>query len=514
MPNKIYEDFSGGCNWFDDPWELDDAECFLTQNFRLRGGTIDSIPGTQRFHDTALAGNATCIMPYYNDETDNSEILCAAGPNIYKRNKQSNAFAILKGGLTPNKISSFCTRFSIMYIPSETDRMLKYLGGQTIETVGSGATQPDNFKQLLYMREIDRIFGIRNNSILGQIGWCELSDPETWVGDSVERFKLKDGEIVEGGGVLYGKLIVFCTYTIWIYYVGGNEENWRLEEAPTNVGLRAFNTLRKVGSEWWFLGESPTSGLGIYAFNGSVCRKLTQHMQPLFDRINTEKINLCAAELHDDLYTFSFPYGSDTFPRNSIDLDTIIVREDGTPAIYAMHDFGFQASAVLNSRHYDKEFLMCDPNDGYIYKEHGTTWKSTHDTVGQTIINRFVSKIYSDEINLMKLYRECGVLFRPTGYFQANFSIYFSYGTNPAQNPYFPAGYRGSALGEFDVFQNRIEGSPQFSEAWYPMAKNGTSIQFEVNSSNNGNKLSVQGFRYGYKDLYTVRKAQYAQASN
>ena len=519
MPNKIMEDFKSGINHQDPVYDLAEDECYLMNNIRYQNRIIESIPGTQRFHDTALEDNATCIMPYYNDETDDSQILCAAGANIYKQDKQSNDFVAIKTNLTPNKISSFALRFGIMYIPSESDGLMKYQGGQVIETVGSGLTAPGSFKQIVYMREIDRMFGIRSSAILGQITWCDLdsggsANPESWDAANVIRFKLKDGEIVEGAGILYGKLIVFCTYTTWIFYVSGNEENWRLEEAPTGVGLVALNTLRKVGNEYWFLGDSPQTGLGIYAFNGSTSRKLTTHVDPIFTSINRDKIELCAAEYHDDLYTFSFPKGSDSYPRTSIDLDTVNLRSNGVPAVYGTHDFGFKCSAVLNSRHYNNEFLIGDANDKYIYKEHGTTWKSTHDTVGSTIYNRFVSQVYSDEVNIMKLYREFAVLFKPTGYFEAIFNAYLSYGTRTEPNKFVPIGNVSSTLGEFNVFSNRIMGNPQFSEAWYPTAKRGSAVQFEILNNINATKLAVSGFRYGYTNLYTSRIAQYAQSTN
>lgn len=519
MPNKIFEDFKSGINWKDPLWNLDDDECYLMNNFRNKNGFPETIKGTQRFHDTALESNCTHIMPYYNDETDLASVLCAAAGKIYKRDPQSNDFETIKDGLQHGGISSSVIRFGVMYIASEFDGLFKYLGGNQVEQVGTGITRPDPFKQILWMREIDRLFGIRSNATLGQILWCDLdsggsANPESWDAANVARFKLKNGERVEAAGILYGKLIVFCTYTVWIYYVSGNEENWRLEEAPTDVGLVAFNTLCKVGTEYWFLGESPEHGLGIYAFNGSTSRKLTEHMQPLFNRINKDNIQKCAAGLHDDLYTFSFPIDSDSYPRTSIDLDTIHLREDGTPAIYGVHDFGFIASCVLNSRHFNKEFLIADPNDGYIYKEHGDTWKATHKTAGTTIYQRFVTQIYSDDVNIMKMYRELGVLFQPRGYFECIFNAYFSYGTFPVGSKHFPVGNEGSTLGEFNVFSNRVQGNPQLSEAWYPMAKRGSSVQFEIINNIKSRRLAIQGFRYGYKNLYTVRKAQYAQSSN
>jgi len=509
MPNFL--DFRSGINWRDPEYALRPTECRLMQNLRYDNSFIETILGTQRFHDDALDDPVSAIIPYYNDETDNSEILCAAGPNILKRDSQTNAFSTIKGGLIPGRIFSHATRFAVQYIAHETDGLFKYLGGNTIYNVGGGSTAPGAYKHIVYVREVDRLFGIRQSAILGQISWCELSDPETWDGANVERFKLKEGEVVEAAGVLFGKLIIFCTYTIWIYYVSGNEENWHLEEAPTSIGLRAFNTLRKIGSEYWFLGESPNAGIGVYAFNGSTSRKLTDHINPLLERINPEKIDLCAAEYHDDLYTLSFPLDSYSTPNRSIDLDTINIREDGVPAVYGPHLFGFQASCVLNSRHHGKEFLLADPDDNYIYKQHGRTFKSTHDSLGSVINQRFLSGIYNDDlIDVMKRYTRLGIFFRPRGYYQAYIRYYLSYGPRENELSFFPESSRSTSSGDFDVFEQRVFGQPDLSEYWVPMKLNsrGSAIQIEIGSDVANSILGIQGFKYDKEDLYQTREAQ------
>ncbi len=66
-----------------------------------------------------------------------------------------------------------------MYIPSVVDGLKKYSGGTVIEQVGGGDTQPGAFRVLVYMKEIDRMFGISDNAVYGQITWSNLpTDPQ------------------------------------------------------------------------------------------------------------------------------------------------------------------------------------------------------------------------------------------------------------------------------------------------------------------------------------------------
>lgn len=506
-------DFSGGINWRLPAYRLPKNQCVYLQNFRHENGFMESIPGMRRYHTASLGSDpVTAIMPYYGEDTALYVNLVASGDSIYKRDESANTYASIKSGLVPNSIFTHAIRRGVMYIASLGDDLMKYLGGNQIETVGGGLTKPGKFRKIVYMREIDRLFGLGDTTIKGQISWCDISAPEIWDAANVDRMKLEDGEDVQGGEILYGKLIILNDYSIWIYYVYGTEDNWKLEKAPTRLGCRAPNTIKVVGNEIWFLGESPREGIGIYAFNGSTSRILTDDITPLFERINSEKIDQCAAEYHNGIYKLSFPLDFQTSNSHTVELDSLNLKEDGTPAIYGPHTYFFHSSAVLNTINKNGELLMGDYSDGFIYYENGTTLKSTNGNDGTLMQLRFLSGIHNDDkIDIMKRYENLRIFFIPRGYFETKLRVYFSYGeSTKTQYPFFPDANMTSIMGDFNVYDERILGTPDLSQYLARLGANarGTSIQIEIVSDAVGNRLALQGFKYDPVDLYQTRRVQ------
>lgn len=516
------DNLKGGINWRLPSWHKDLAErnqCVLMQNFRYKDDYVDSVLGTRKYHGKSIGtigGHATerpitAIMPYYNDQTDDFKLLIASGDAIYKRNEQTNEFEMIKSGISPNSIFSSVIRHGVLYIPSVRDGLKKYLGGNQIETVGTGDTAPGSFRVIIYMKEIDRLFGISDDAIYGQITWCDLSDPEIWDGANVERMKLASGERTEGGETLYGKLIVFNTYSIWIYYVSGNEENWKLEQAPTTIGCVAPNTIKKVGNEIWYLGESPKNRLGVYAFNGSTSRLLTDDVTPLFATANKNKLRNACAEIHDDIYTISFATGFSEVNNISIDLDSMNNKTDGTPAIYGPHTFAFYSSAVLNNRHSNKEFLMGDESDGFVYYENGQTLKSVNGTDGQLLQNRFVSRVHNDDsFEVVKRYKNITLGFRPRGFFTSKIKYYLSTGSNGQTIDFNPNAQSVGFAGDFNVYEKPFNATPEIYQFWNPLGSNdrGTSIQIEVLNDVLAQRVSFDEYGYEKQDLHKLKRVQ------
>ena len=487
------------------------SQCITMQNLRCNDEIVGPVTGTRKYHGTSLAGAITAIMPYYNDQTDQYVLLAASGGSVYKRDEATNEFTAIKSGLTPNSIFSAVMRNDEMFIASVSDGLKKYLGGNQLESVGTGSTAPGSFRIIIYMKEIDRLFGISDDAILGQISWCNLSQPEIWDAASVERIKLKKGERVEGAEVLYGKLIIFCTYSIWIYYVSGNEENWKLEEAPTSVGCVAPNTIKKDGNRMLYLGESPEHALGIYSFNGSTSELLTDDITPLLETANKNKLRNACAEIHDDLYTFSIALGGANANDTSFDLDLTNRKEDGAPAIYGPHTFAFYSSVVLNNRQKTKEWLMGDETDGFIYYENGNTFKSTNGNDGTIIDQRFLSAIHNDDLlDVMKQYNDLSVFFEPTSYYPAVVRAYYSYGVYAFNHSLYPAVETESFAGEFDVHEKRYLATPQLYEAkvYLNMGDRGTAIQIEIINQSITNRLKFSGYGYNFTELYKTERAQ------
>lgn len=506
--------FTKGINWRLPAWLLPEGQCIYLQNLTAKDGYVENIAGTKKYCGTSLGSDpVTAIIPHYDDDGVNSAVLVASGAGIYKRDDGANEFTSIKGGLAPNRIISACSRHGVTYIASDEDRLMKFehASSQMIYQVGGGSTRPGNYQIIVYMKEIDRMFGLRHNTIHGQIGWSGISTPEQWDAANVDRIKLQDGERTETGDVLYGKLIIFNTYSIWIYYVSGNPENWKLEQAPTTVGIRAVKTLKRVGNEFWFLGDSPRTGKGIYAFNGSVCRLLTDDVQPLMDRINSHTIDEACAEYHDGIYRLSFPLDFRSSNSHSIDLDNENLKEDGTPAIYGPHTSFFHSSAVLNTRQRGGEFLMGDYSDGFVYKLGGISFKAGDSgTDGALMQHRFLSPIYNDgKWNVMKFYPSFGVHFLPRGYLEAKLKAYFSYGTYDRNFDFYPDAAVHSIMGNFNVFTDRVLGGPALAQHIQHLGLDarGVSIQIEI-LNDTISQLAFQGITYETEELYETKKAQ------
>lgn len=500
-----------------DPEMKKRSQCVTLQNLRYKDGVIEPVPGTRRYHGSGLAaGPVTAIMPYYNDQTDQYVLLAACGGSVFKRDEATNEFTAIASGLTPGSIFSSVMRYDELFIASTKDGLKKYLGGNQIETVGTGSTAPGSFRVIVYMKEIDRMFGISDDAIFGQISWCDLSQPEIWDGASVERFKLKDGERVEGADYLYGKLIVFCTYTIWIYYVSGNEENWKLEEAPTAVGCYAPETIKKDGNKIRYLGGSPKHATGIYSFNGSTSDLLTDDITPLLATANKNKLRNACAEMHDDLYTFSIALGGSDFNNYSFDLDLLTTKEDGAPAIYGPHTFAFRSACVLNNRQKNKEFLMGDESDGFIYFENGNTFKSTTGNDGTVIEQDFLSMIHNDDLlDIMKQYNDLSVFVEPTSYFPLSVRAYLSNGEFAEDHTLYPAVVSEGFAGDFDVHEQRIKGVPSLYELkkYLGLYDRGTAIQIGITNASITNRLKFSAYGYNFTELYKTERAQsYAPA--
>jgi hypothetical protein len=502
-------DLRGGINRLKPGYMIGKNQCIYMQNLRWKNGFVESIPGTIKYHGTTLGANpVTALLPYYDEDNQIYKLLCASGGDIFVRDEGANEFSSLKGALKSNQICNSVMRYSTLYIPHPEDGLFKYEGGNTIYKVGGGSTIPPAFKYIAWDKGTDRMFGVDDK---GNIYWCDISDPENWDGASVDKIKFQDGETTEGVGILYGKLIIFCTYSIWIYYIQGNEENWRLEQSPTMVGVRAPATLRKGGKGFLFYSDSGKTKPGIYTFDGSRSELMTEDIIPLMQLISQSNKKDCAAEYHNDLYTFSFPYMNSIVNNMAIDLDFSNVKEDGTPAVYGPHDLGFRSSCVLSTRQVNGEFLIGDPSSGWVYREGGVTWKGANPTDGELIYQRFLSGIHNDgEWDTMKQYQNAYVYFRPTTYFQAKLRFYVSFGAYAREHEYYPQVTTESHFGDYDIFERRLLGSPELSrfDQDLGMDARGTSIQLEIINDVLAQRLAFQGYGYESSDRYKLKKCE------
>jgi hypothetical protein len=225
-----------------------------------------------------------------------------------------------------------------------------------------------------------------------------------------------------------------------------------------------------------------------------------------------EKLRNACAEVHDNLYTLSFAYGASTTNDISIDLDLVNYKEDGVPAIYGPHTFGFISACVLNNRQNKKQFLMGGEADGFVYYAGGTTFKGVNGDDGELIPQRFVSRIHNEgKLDVMKRYNSLDVYFRPRGFFTAKIKTYVGYQGFANTFDFRPSANFVGFAGYFNVFEKTLQGTPELytNRDYFPKDQcRGTALQIEILNHHTNGQIAFDGYSYDFSELHTTRKVQ------
>lgn len=418
---------------------------------------FEQIKGSVKYHGATLGTNSpTAIMPHYNK--DSAEVLTACDDKILKRAAGKNEFETLVSGLTPNKI-----RFDVQinynkYIAHPDDGLLEYDGISKIRKVNDIL-----LKDIIAAKETNRCFAITKD---GEIVWTDdlatiQGVPLEWNSLNVATIFPTKGDEPEKLWILNGRLIVLMGSSIWVYYINGSATSWRPEKAPSVVGLAAPRTVRQVGEELWFLGFSPDTGIGLFAFNGRTCRLLSYDIEPYLKRINPEKISNACAEYVDHIYKLSFALDQDAENSTTFHFDAInINKETESPNIYGPHPYGFECSAALDTKRFKGEHIFGRKHSdgGRIFRvaDYNTFYSDELSDNGNLIYPILLSAIYEDETigktiydgNWIKRYEKIFLEKIPTGTHSALIEIL--------------KGFENEVFEDFEVF---LEGNNDSIEA-------------------------------------------------
>lgn len=386
-----------GVNLRLEPYDLVDQWAYMQNVDMTHDELYTQIPGSVKYHGSVLGTNApTAIIPSYNNENNTAEVLTAVDDKILKRVEGQNEFETLKDELTPNSIMFFQGVENKTYIGSISDGLLEYDGISQVEIIDE-----IKLKDIYLSKETNRAFGITVNN---EIVWTDdLSTiqgaPVQWNPLNLTKIHPTKGDVPVKLWVLEGRLVILMGNSIWIYYINGSPAAWRPEKAPTVVGCSSPKTVRQIGGELWFLGFSPDTGIGIYAFNGRTSRLLSYDVEPLMKRINPFKVSDSAAVLVDNTYKISFALDSDIENNTTLHLDTINYnRETNTPNIYGPHTYGFNCSAVLDTRKFRGGHLFGRKHsDGarvFRVADYQTQYSDEHQDNGDLIASVLISPVY------------------------------------------------------------------------------------------------------------------------
>jgi hypothetical protein len=315
------------------------------------------IKGSVKYHNAILGTNSpSAIIPAYNNDTDTAEVLSSVDDKIVRRKSGQNEFETLIEGLTPGLVWTSAEIENKVYIPHPKDGLFEYDGASKIEKINDIL-----LTDIFLSKETNRAFGITKyhelvwTDSLSSIGGVPIS----WNPLNVEKIHPTKGDYPVKLWILRGRLCVLMGNSIWIYYINGSPESWRPERCPTVVGVAARKTVKQVGEELWFLGWSSDTGIGLYAFNGQTCRLLSYDIEPYMLRINPERANDAVGELVDNIYKLSFALDASTENNCTFHFDTININpETQTPNIYGPHTYGFNCSAVLDTKKFKGEHLF------------------------------------------------------------------------------------------------------------------------------------------------------------
>lgn len=359
------------------------------------------IKGSSKYHGATIGTNApTAIHVNYNEEDNKQDVLVAVDDKIMKKNFGANEFEELISGLTPNYIKEHLNIEDKTYFSHPKDGLFEFDGVSKIKKIND-----IKLKDIIISKETNRCFGITDD---GELVWTDdLADmggvPLLWTGSNVATLPPTEGDVPEKLWIFNGRLVVFKTNSIWIYYILGGPTDWRPEKLSFSGGCIAPQTVRQVGEEIWFLGFSASVGRGVFALsaNGSV-RLLSYDVEPFLNRINYHKIKDAVAEHVDNIYKLSFAVDFSTENNYTFHFDTININKDtGSPLIYGPHTYGFSATAVLNTTKFRGEHLFARKHtDGArIFKvgDYRTQYSDEFDDNGNLIPALILTGIISNE---------------------------------------------------------------------------------------------------------------------
>jgi hypothetical protein len=462
---------------------------------------------------------ASCIALCYNQELDTADILATVGGEIYKKNLGANEFESLYSGITPNAIRFTLNQNNKQYIPDPKFGLFEYDGISKVIKVDDIL-----LKDIIMSKETNKAFGVRADNQLAYNWTDDLVETEgvpiKWNPLNTDTVPSVEGDSIEKIMFMSGRLVFFMTNGIWIEYVNGGPENWRYEKIRTTVGCIAPKTVKYVKDEIWFVGNSPTSGVGLYAFNGSAVKLISYDVENIFKRINPNMITEACGEFVDNIYKLSFALDASIANNCTIHVDAVNYNsETELPNFYGPHTYGFHASSVLNTKRFPAKHIFSSLHDtgSYIYAagDYLTQYAVSPSTPGDLIQTILLSPIISEEetkdgkldATWMKRYGPFYPKFPPQGNWSALIEILrdFKNETYLSWNQWMDGGnYKLDALmigsDPFDPEESSVQ--PVLQDIL------SNAIQIQITNSTTNTKFILDEISYDFRPVRRIKQIQ------
>jgi hypothetical protein len=356
IQSPTYKDFRGGLNIRDAAHVIKDNECTEAQNvyFNADGG-VNKRGGWTRLVVAAVGTTSNLIGVYQaawvNTGTVTRKVIATDGVKIFWLN--GTAWTEITGALTmttaDNTIVSFIQMNNLLIGYDGKNAPWKWDGAAASASALAGTPPTGNIATVWQNR-----MWWAGTALPTRLYYSAAADPESYPATGyIDVPSAYDGEAITGLAILYGNLIIFKRYSIYILQ-GSDPDNFILSKTNSSVGCVSPYSVVSVDNLVYFVSDK-----GLYAMNLSNTRQLCYKVEPRY--------NLAAGnQLNGTLYRnriMGLHYrkrnqvwmlvdasaaGQDTHDRIMVH-DYVVVDENGDPAAseYVYGDYAV-ASAVVS----------------------------------------------------------------------------------------------------------------------------------------------------------------------
>lgn len=287
------------------------------QNVRVRRATIEKRPGTESAGDSL----GERLIEMAELDTGSAYFFVRWGLTKFEEfNKATKAWTNrANAALTGTEADMISYAFPllsgsrIMVYTNGLDAIRKYIGGSNDANLGGS---PPLCKYLLFYANYLLLLNITTggNRFPWRVQWCDLGDPETWVGgDAGSADLLEDSAGITGGGLLGQFATIHKENAIYIGQLTNSSAVIRFERRETGAGAVAHRSILSLPSgEQVFLARD-----GFRVFNGISAPLIeSQVNDEIRDTLNPQYAYKAWAKLIKELdeVHIGVPIGSSTEP--------------------------------------------------------------------------------------------------------------------------------------------------------------------------------------------------------
>jgi hypothetical protein len=362
--SPIYRDFKGGLNIRDAAHVIKDNEATDAQNvyFNAEGG-IQRRGGWSKLATNAVGTASNLIGVHQAAWVETGvivrKVIATDGVTVFRLD--NTTWTDITGSVTRSVSASTLESFiefnnlCIMYDGSAAPCKI---AGSSSNLALLGGSPPTGNIAVVWQ---SRLFWAGVSTAQTRLYYSDVGDPETYGGTSyIDIPSPFDGDPITGLAILYGNLIVFKRYSIYVIS-GSGPSDWVVSKTNSSIGCVSPYSVLAVNNLIYFVSDK-----GLYAMNLSNSKQLCYKVEPRYNNavrnqllngsINHNRIQALHYRKKNQVWMAvdASASGQDTHDRVMVH-DYVITDEAGDPAA-SEHIVG--ANLVNNS------LLTCVVNAG------------------------------------------------------------------------------------------------------------------------------------------------------